>query len=214
MFFDAWSEDLIAALGEPFAAEDHKSKRQGGQEITFVDVHKYKERLNATVGPHGWSSAVRLEPVGGKLICTVALTVLGVTKENVGDEVEVPELNERGNEKIIGSPATNSYAQAFKRCCSDFGLGDYLYDEARRSAAAGKRPARSQSGNDRSQSGNGDKASDAQLGLIKRLMASMAVTQIERDGIQKRIGAGMTKKQASEAIEWLNDAIEKRGVPV
>ena len=212
MYFDAWTEELIAALNEPFAAESHKTKKQGGSEITFVDVHKYKERLNATVGPHGWSCTLRLEPIGGKLIATVALTVLGVTKENVGDEVEVPELNERGNEKIVGGPATNSYAQAFKRACSDFGLGAYLYDEQKRNAARG---TRSQSGNNRTQNVSGtDSASDAQLGLIKRLMASMAVTQVERDGIQKRVTAGMTKKQASEAIEWLNDAIEKRSVPV
>jgi len=135
MFYTEWDEDLIAALCEPFAPSDHKTKRQGGQEITFVDVHKYKERLNATVGPQGWSNSLRLEPIGGKLIATVALTVLGVTKENVGDEVEVPELNERGNEKIIGGPATNSYAQAFKRAASDFGLGAYLYDKTKRDAA-------------------------------------------------------------------------------
>jgi hypothetical protein len=141
MYYDAWDEDLVEALAAPFAAGDHKDKRQGGQTITFVDVHKYKERLNATVGPHGWSCALRLEPIGGKLIATVALTVLGVTKENVGDEVEVPEVNERGNEKIIGGPATNSYAQAFKRACSDFGLGAYLYDATRREAAKRGGPA-------------------------------------------------------------------------
>lgn len=135
MFFEEWNEDLIAALNEPFAPDTHKTKRQGGSEITFVDVHQYKERLNATVGPHGWSCTLRLEPIGGKLIATVALTVLGVTKENVGDEVEVPEVNERGNEKIIGGPATNSYAQAFKRAASDFGLGAYLYDKEKRDAA-------------------------------------------------------------------------------
>jgi hypothetical protein len=135
MYFTEWTPELVAALNEPFAVSDHKTKKQGGSEITFVDVHKYKERLNATVGPHGWSCALRLEPIGGKLIATVALTVLGVTKENVGDEVEVPELNERGNEKIIGGPATNSYAQAFKRAASDFGLGAYLYDKEKRDEA-------------------------------------------------------------------------------
>jgi hypothetical protein len=137
-----WGPELVAALAAPFPPEAHKSKRQGGQSITFVDVHRYKDRLNRTVGPHGWSASVRLEPVGGKLIASVALTVLGVTKENVGDEVEVPEVNERGNEKIIGSPATNSYAQAFKRAASDFGLGAYLYDEDEREAAKrGETPA-------------------------------------------------------------------------
>ena len=137
MYHEAWTPKLAEELAEPFPAACHKTKRQGGSEITFVDVHRYKERLNALVGPHGWSATLRLEPIGGKLVATVALAILGVAKENVGDEVEVPELNERGNEKIIGGPATNSYAQAFKRACSDFGLGAYLYDEAKRAAATG-----------------------------------------------------------------------------
>src|SRR5687768_794575 len=134
-FHTEWSPELVAALAAHFAASEHKQKKQGGQQITFVDVHCYKDRLNATVGPQGWSCAVRFLTVGGKLIAVTAVTILGVTKENVGDEVEVPERNERGNEKIMGSPATNSYAQAFKRTCSDFGLGAYLYDPEDREAA-------------------------------------------------------------------------------
>ena len=134
-YHTGWTPELVDALAAPFPPEAHKEKKQGGARITFVDVHRYEDRLNGTVGPQGWGSAVRFDVVGGKLISTVSLTVLGVTKENVGDEVEVPELNERGNEKIIGSPATNSYAQAFKRACSGFGLGAYLYDESKREAA-------------------------------------------------------------------------------
>jgi hypothetical protein len=204
MYFDEWSPDLVTALEEPFAPGDHKDKRQGGSTIMFVDVHKYKERLNATVGPHGWSSTLRLEPIGGKLICTVALTVLGVTKENVGDEVEVPEVNERGNEKIIGGPATNSYAQAFKRAASDFGLGSYLYDEAKRNAAkkgggqSGPRAVPKDS-----------KATPKQMEYLDKLMKSSVFTEAERDQVGRKV-AGGDKAVVSRAIEWAKEQMDER----
>jgi hypothetical protein len=204
MYFDEWSPDLVTALEEPFAPGDHKDKRQGGSTITFVDVHKYKERLNATVGPHGWSSTLRLEPIGGKLICTVALTVLGVTKENVGDEVEVPDRNEKGNEKIVGGPATNSYAQAFKRAASDFGLGSYLYDEAKRNAAkkgGGQgAPART----------NGDgKATEAQTTYLRNLLKSSVFSDAEREHVTKQTASG-GRAAVSGAIKWCKEQVDER----
>jgi hypothetical protein len=202
--FEEWSDDLHAALAEPFARDDHKTKRQGGSEITFVDVHKYKERLNATVGPNGWSAYLRLEPIGGKLVCTVGLTVLGVTKENVGDEVEVPELNDRGNEKIIGGPATNAYAQAFKRACSDFGLGAYLYDkEAREAATGGSSPA------PRAQSSRPRPATQKQMEYLEKLMKSSVFSESERDSVGKRVAAG-DAATVSKAIEWAKEQVAER----
>lgn len=206
MFFETWDEDLIAALAEPFAPSDHKTKKQGGQEITFVDVHRYKERLNATVGPHGWSNTLRLEPIGGKLIATVALTVLGVTKENVGDEVEVPELNERGNEKIIGGPATNSYAQAFKRAASDFGLGAYLYDKEKRDAASKSTGYTS--------NGNGNRAPTPatvrQLDFATNLVRSHLFTEDERAAIEASIAKNPTASNVSKAIDRMQVQIKER----
>jgi hypothetical protein len=212
----SWSAAVVEALAEPFAPADHKTKRQGGQNITFVDVHRYKERLNAVVGPHGWESAVRFDVVGGKLIATVRLTVLGVTKENVGDEVEVPELNERGNEKIIGSPATNSYAQAFKRACSDFGLGDYLYDEKKREAAkqpAGPVEAMAEEVRRRSTEASrlAVPATEGQDTLIRKLLKSHVFTDAERDPILARLDAGsLNKGKAMEAIDWMQKQLTAR----
>lgn len=137
MIHTEWSPELIAALAEPFPPEAHTTMTDAPGKPIIVGIHEYKDRLNRTVGPHGWESGVRLQAIGGKMVSIVSVTILGVTKENVGDEVEVPELNAKGNEKIIGSPSTNSYSQAFKRSCSDFGLGAYLYDKARARDAAG-----------------------------------------------------------------------------
>jgi hypothetical protein len=202
----SWSSAVAEALAQPFAPEDHKTKRQGGQQITFVDVHRYKERLNAVVGPHGWESAVRFDVVGGKLIATVRLTVLGVTKENVGDEVEVPELNERGNEKIIGSPATNSYAQAFKRACSDFGLGDYLYDEKKRDAA--KRGAPSEPAPAPRQ--KADMATGGQIELLTKMMQSHVFTDAERKKVATLVAKGITKLDAIDHIDRVQKELKAR----
>lgn len=134
----SWTPELVAALAEPFPIEWHQQKSKKG---TFVSVHRYVNRLNELVGPDGWSMEA---PVpyhsGAKLGLGVGVTILGVTKWNVGDEMEdhgepiesVDPNTGEVTEKVVdfGSSSTNSWAQAFKRCCAyGFGLGLYLYDK-------------------------------------------------------------------------------------
>lgn len=189
--YTEWSDELADALAEPFAPGAHSEKRQGGSSITFVDVHEYKERLNATVGPHGWTSAVRMEAYGGKLIVVVALSILGVTKENVGDEVEEAPTNERGNSKLIGTPITNAYAQAFKRTCADFGLGAYLYDKEGREAAV------------RGQ------ATPRQMDRLHELLGADVFSGEERDRVAAKV-AGMGAQRVAGAIRWAHEQIRIR----
>lgn len=122
-----WTPALRDALHEPFPAEWHKTKKQGGAEITFVEWHRYALRLNDLVGPDGWEVRLRFLEVGGKLIATASLTILGVTKENVGDEDEEKDS--------YGTASTNSFAQAYKRAAALFGMGLYMYDKAGRESA-------------------------------------------------------------------------------
>src|SRR5688500_11750173 len=159
--FTEWCPERVEALAAPFPKELHAQKDRRG---TFVSVHHYVARLNELVGPNGWSMP---EPstyhAGAKLGCAVGITILGVTKWNVGDEMEdhgepVEYTDDQGKtrEKVVdfGSSSTNSWAQAFKRCCAyGFGLGLYLYDKeftkrylserpgANRSAEPERRPA-------------------------------------------------------------------------
>jgi hypothetical protein len=132
MTFLAWDEGLADALAEPFPAEWHKTKSQGGASITFVEWHRYAHRLNALVGPQGWEIRLRFHDVGGKLITVAALSILGVTKENVGDEDE--------DKDNYGTACTNSFAQAMKRAAALHGMGLYMYDKAGRDAATRGRP--------------------------------------------------------------------------
>lgn len=119
--FTEWTDGLEEALAARFPDSAHKTLEKGGTKITYVGWTDYIIRLNELVGPGGWESHVQLTDAGGKVIVVASLTVLGITKTNVGDEEE--------EKKGYGSPSTNAYAQALKRTCALFGLGLYLYDK-------------------------------------------------------------------------------------
>jgi hypothetical protein len=127
--FTEWCPELERALAEPFPVELHMQK---GGKGTFVSVHHYVARLNRLVGVHGWT----MEPpqtfhAGNKLGMAVGVTILGVTKWNVGDEMEDHgEPDDDGKVRDFGSSCTNSWAQAAKRCLAyGFRMGLYLYDK-------------------------------------------------------------------------------------
>ena len=125
--YEKWCDELEAALAEPFPPASHKVIKKGGAEITFVSVWDYVERLNELVGVNGWELSVSTMDAGGKLIAACSLTVLGVTKTNLGDEKEEKD--------DFGTAATNSWAQGLKRTCALFGMGLYLYDKTARDKA-------------------------------------------------------------------------------
>lgn len=120
--YTEWTPELGAALSERFPEEAHQTKTQGGSNITFVAWHEYAHRLNVTVGPQNWSAGAPIfHEVGGKLVMAVPVTILGVTKVNVGDEDE--------DKDSFGTASTNAWAQAYKRSCALFGMGLYMYDK-------------------------------------------------------------------------------------
>lgn len=80
----------------------------------YVDMRRYYARLDTICGAEHWSSSITLSERGA--VC--ALTLFGVTKSATGD---YPLGSSDEN------PATSAESQAFKRACSAFGLGRYLY---------------------------------------------------------------------------------------
>ncbi len=133
---DSTLADIYEQLSRPFAAELIELKpgattkdKTKALALAYVDARAYQDRLDSVVGPDNWSVEYRPLPGGAGLICR--LTLLGVTREDVG-EAEQSDPNH----------ATSSAMQAFKRACAAFGLGRYLYrlpqvwaeyDEQRRS---------------------------------------------------------------------------------
>ena len=118
----AWP-DLLERLAEPFPAElvswragSTSRDKKRAQALPYAEPRAYEDRLNA-VCPGDWS--VLFRPWGeSKLICE--LTLYGVTRSSTGEYEE--------NAKGAVAQGTAAEAQAFKRACSKFGLGRYLYD--------------------------------------------------------------------------------------
>jgi hypothetical protein len=80
----------------------------------YVDMRAYYSRLDKIVGAEHWSSVLTLSERGA--VCS--LTIFGVTKAATGDYPIDPRDE---------NPVTSAESQAFKRACSAFGLGRYLY---------------------------------------------------------------------------------------
>lgn len=195
--FDKWSDELHAALNAPFPADLHKTKKQGGAEITFVEWHRYADRLNALVGPEGWEVALRFHDVGGKLVTVASMSILGVTKENVGDEDE--------DKDSYGTACTNSFAQAFKRAAALFGMGLYMYDKAGRAAATRGAPrATTSAGSDSPR-----KASVKQMEYLDKLIRSSVFTDEERASVGRKV-ASEDGVVVSKAIEWAKEQVDAR----
>lgn len=111
---------LLERLAEPFDASEIKYRAGATNRdktkaiaLAYADPRAYEDRLNLLV-PGEWQ--VQFTPWGEhRLICH--LTILGVTRSSTGEGGD-------SNPDIAG---TSAEAQAFKRACTKFGLGRYLY---------------------------------------------------------------------------------------
>ena len=129
--------DALAHLEEPFASKDVKwlvaaTSRDGrkGRVTPYADPRAYTDRLNLVFTPSGWTrnyTVHTLSPITrlkndkpiqtGKVLVTCVLSIPGVgTHSGCGEEwADDPNA------------MTSAEAQAFKRSCSNFGLGRYFY---------------------------------------------------------------------------------------
>lgn len=103
--FPLWAVDV-----KPGALTQDKSRALA---LAFVDARQYQTRLDRLAGPEGW--AVEYRAVGERAILC-RLTILGVTREDVGECAAADE-----------NAWTSATMQAFKRACAAFGMGRYLY---------------------------------------------------------------------------------------
>ncbi len=91
--------------------------------LPYADKRVYEDRLNALV-PGEWSTPPPVViATAQKIIVYVTVIVCGISHTDVGEA----NLFD-GNGKPSENAATESQAQGFKRACSQFGLGRYLYD--------------------------------------------------------------------------------------
>ena len=136
-FTEAEREKLFAQLETPFDPTQIKwrvmrtsADGRSGVILPFADPRAYTDRLNELFTPSGWTREYTISTVPsltrvdkGKVIVTSkVLVATAVTITRLGSHTGTgEEWADREN------AVTAADAQAFKRACSCFGLGRYLY---------------------------------------------------------------------------------------
>jgi hypothetical protein len=130
-------EKLFAQLEEPFDPAQIKWRvmrtsddRRSGAILPFADPRAYTDRLNQLFTPAGWTREYTISTVPsltrvdrGKVVVTSkVLVATAVTITRLGSHTGTGE--EWADKE---NAVTAADAQAFKRACSCFGLGRYLY---------------------------------------------------------------------------------------
>ena len=147
MFTAERMKELVAALEEPFDPTEIKWRitnttqvggRNGprfrGQMLAYADPRAYTDRLNELFTPSGWTRDYTVQlvqnferkergsaerTITAKIVVTCKVTIFGFgAHTGLGEEWADND-----------NAGTAAEAQAFKRACSCFGLGRYLYDQ-------------------------------------------------------------------------------------
>ena len=117
-------EAIYDALSQPFDVKDIEWRagstsrdKKRAQALPYADVRCYETRLDEVLGPN-WSCGFTTWGEQ-RIICEVTLTVdgQGITRSSTGEF--------DSGDKI--AQGTTAEAQAFKRACSRFGLGRFIY---------------------------------------------------------------------------------------
>ncbi len=99
-----------------------------GQVVPYADQRAYTDRLNALFTPAGWTRKYTIhtsanferskdQKIAAKVLVTCELTIFGLGSHSATGEEWADDDNS----------CTAAEAQAFKRSCTCFGLGRYLY---------------------------------------------------------------------------------------
>ncbi len=129
-------KELISSLEVPFppsviewrVTNTSKSGSPRGQVMPYADQRAYTDRLNALFTPAGWTRRYAVhtsanferskdQKLVAKVLVTCELTIFGIGSHSATGEEFADDEN----------AGTSAEAQAFKRACSCFGLGRYLY---------------------------------------------------------------------------------------
>jgi hypothetical protein len=136
-FTEAEREKLFAQLEAPFDPAQIKwrvmrtsADGRSGAILPFADPRAYTDRLNELFTPSGWTREYTISTVpslcrmerGKSIVTSKVLVATAVTIARLGSHTGTgEEWADREN------AVTAADAQAFKRACSCFGLGRYLY---------------------------------------------------------------------------------------
>ena len=155
--------NLIPELSKPIDPQYLETRKQGGQELTYVPWHRVAQILNeqasgwsyhyvgapfsyeTTTKPYDNGTTVKPSRSETRVSVEVALTIEGVTRCARGEEI-CTEFDG------YGDPISNASSMALRRAAAMFGIGLYLYIKDAPKAQA--RPAAAQPANATPASGN------------------------------------------------------------
>ncbi len=122
---------VFAELAKPFPASEVQWKVQAVSKdkrralvLAYLDARAVMDRLDAVVGPTGWSDSYDVFPADASIDhqtvqAKCRLTILGISKEDVG------EGSMQGEQS--SSSVKAAVSDALKRAAVKFGIGRYLY---------------------------------------------------------------------------------------
>src|SRR5437660_1754709 len=130
-------KELVAALEVPFdpwqiewrVMNTTKGQQPArGQVVPYADQRAYTDRLNGLFTPAGWTRKYSIhtsanferskdQKIVAKVLVTCELTIFGIGSHSATGEEWADDDN----------AGTSAEAQSFKRACTCFGLGRYLY---------------------------------------------------------------------------------------
>jgi hypothetical protein len=132
--------EALARLEQPFASKDVKwlvaatsKDSRKGRVTPYADPRAYTDRLNLVFTASGWTREYTVQTLApitrlknnkpiqtGKVLVTCVVSIPGVGVHSGCGEEWAEDSN----------ALTSAEAQAFKRACSNFGLGRYFYNFA------------------------------------------------------------------------------------
>lgn len=125
----------LEQLAAEFAPGEHKSRSQGGQQLTYISIDATINRLNAVLGT-GWSTdaSTSLTPLGDTYLAQCELnlhaSIDGAAKSAYGVGAMV--------NKDPDMAAKTALAEAIKKAGHQLGIGLYLWDAEKRDAVQKK----------------------------------------------------------------------------
>lgn len=120
--------EILKKLAEPFPPSVVQWKpgvvskdRARAMALAYVDSREYMSRLDAACPD--WSDEYDVHVMADRILVICRLTIAGVTRVGDGEALLSDSRGETEENAL-----TSASAQAFKRACTKFGLGRYLYD--------------------------------------------------------------------------------------
>lgn len=124
--------EIVSRLRQPIDKSLLKTKKLGGQPITFISWYDTCQLLDQRAELWSWHID-NVVTTNDRLIVYGTLTI-------VGDDMSL-SMSATGTETLkcssFGDPSSNAEAMAFKRAAAKFGLARYLYDKELRDTYKG-----------------------------------------------------------------------------